>query len=161
MTRVRHVMTRGMRARLVRIPVGAAMLTGAVAGLVPGLFLGCLLGAFVSWVSGAIVYWQRQLGFTLGVSPDLLPFGDQGPLLSQLSNDWPVVVPVSGVAMAIFWGIIVSLSYGLLGSTLNLLGVGSVVRLDVEVDDQVFIRGGPAAPPRTAPGSPPAGTPGS
>lgn len=141
------------------------MLTGAVAGVVPGLFLGCLLGAFVSWASGAIVYWQRQLGFTLGVSPELLPFGDQGPLLSQLSNDWPVVVPASGVAMAVFWGIVVSLSYGLLGSALNLLGVGAVVRLDVEVDDEDLsrdlTRAGPAAPPRTAPGSPPEERPGS
>lgn len=112
------------------------MLTGAVAGVVPGLFLGCLLGAFVSWVSGAIVYWQRQLGFTLGVSPELLPFGDQGPLLAQLNSQWPLVVPASGLAMAIFWGIIVSLSYGLLGSALNLLGGGAVIRLDVEVDDE-------------------------
>lgn len=133
-------MTRAVRARLARIPVRGAMLTGAVAGVVPGLFLGCLLGAFVSWASGAIVYWQKQLGFTLGVSPDLLPFGDQGPLLSQLSNEWLLVVPVSGVAMAIFWGIIVSLSYGLLGSALNLLGVGTVVRLDVEVDDAELSR---------------------
>lgn len=129
-------MTRGVRARLVRIPVRAAMLTGAVAGVVPGLFLGCLLGAFVSWASGAIVYWQRQLGFTLGVSPELLPFGDQGPLLSQLSNSWPLVVPASGVAMALFWGVVVSLSYGLLGSALNLLGLGTVIRLDVEPDDR-------------------------
>lgn len=125
--------TSRVRARLVRIPLRAAMLTGAVAGVVPGLFLGCLLGAFVSWVSGAIVYWQRQLGFTLGVSPQLLPFGDQGPLLAQLNSQWLVVVPVSGVAMAIFWGIIVSLSYGLLGSALNLLGTGSVIRLEVDV----------------------------
>lgn len=154
-------MTRGVRARLVRIPVRAAMLTGAVAGVVPGLFLGCLLGAFVSWVSGAIVYWQRQLGFSLGVSPDLLPFGDQGPLLSQLSNSWPVVVPVSGAAMAIFWGVVVSLSYGLLGSALNLLGVGAVVRLDVEVDDRELTRAGSEAPPRTAPASPPEGRRGS
>lgn len=153
-------MTRPVRARLVRIPVGAAMLTGAVAGVVPGLFLGCLLGAFVSWASGAVVYWQRQLGFTLGVSPDLLPFGDQGPLLSQLSNEWPLVVPLSGVAMAIFWGVIVSLSYGLLGSALNLLGVGAVVRLDVDVDDKELTRAGPGAPPRTAPGSPREGRPG-
>ncbi len=161
-------MTRGTRARLARIPVRAAMLTGAVAGVVPGLFVGCLLGAFVSWASGAIVYWQRQLGFTLGVSPDLLPFGDQGPLLSQLSSDWPLVVPASGIAMAIFWGVIASLSFGLLGSALNVLGVGAVVRLDVEVDDPGLTRDDagltrkdPATPPRTAPGSPPAGRPGS
>lgn len=153
-------MTRGVRARLAPIPVGSAMLTGAVAGVVPGLFLGCLLGAFVSWVSGAVVYWQRQLGFTLGVSPDLLPFGDQGPLLSQLSNDWPVVVPVSGLAMAIFWGVIVSLSYGLLASALNLLGVGAHVHLDVEVDDEGLIRGGPEGPPRSAPEPPPGARPG-
>lgn len=128
-------MTTRVQARLVRIPLRAAMLTGVVAGLVPGLFLGCLLGAFVSWVSGAIVYWQRQLGFSLGISPELLPFGDQGPLLAQLSNEWPVVVPVAGLAMAIFWGVVVSLSYGLLGSALNLVAGGSVLRLEVEVDD--------------------------
>ena len=154
-------MARGVRARLVRVPLAAAMLTGAVAGVVPGLFLGCLLGAFVSWVSGAIVYWQRQLGFTLGVSPDLLPFGDQGPLLSQLSNDWPVVVPVAGLAMAIFWGVVISLCYGLLVSAMNVLGVGSVIRLDVEVDDQAFIRADPAIPPRTSPASPREERPGS
>ncbi|MBO0745768.1 MAG: hypothetical protein J2P43_12170 [Candidatus Dormibacteraeota bacterium] len=154
-------MTRGVPARLARIPVRGAMLTGAVAGVVPGLFLGCLLGAFVSWASGAVVYWQKQLGFTLGVSPDLLPFGDQGPLLSQLSNEWPLVVPAAGVAMAIFWGVVVSLSYGLLAAALNLLGVGAVVRLDVDVDDRELTRAGSAGPPRSVPGSPPEGRPGS
>ena len=154
-------MTTRVRARLARIPLRAAMLTGLVAGLVPGLFLGCLLGAFVSWVSGAIVYWQRQLGFSLGVSPQLLPFGDQGPLLSQLSDQWPVVVPVSGVAMAIFWGVVVSLSYGLLGATMNMVSGGAVLRLDVELDDDDLNPEGPAAPPRSAPRSTPAGRPGS
>ena len=154
-------MTTRVQARLVRIPLRAALLTGAVAGLVPGFFLSCLLGAFVSWVSGAIVYWQRQLGFSLGVSPELLPFGDQGPLLAQLSNQWPVVVPVAGVAMAIFWGIVVSLSYGLLGSALNLVASGAVVRLDVELDDAVVNPEGSAAPPRSAPARAPAGRPGS
>lgn len=154
-------MTTRVRARLVRIPLRAAMLTGAVAGLVPGLFLGCLLGAFVSWVSGAIVYWQRQLGFSLGVSPELLPFGDQGPLLSQLSNQWPLVVPVAGVAMAIFWGVVVSLSYGLLVSALNVIGGGPNVRLEVELDDDQLSPRGPAAPPRSAPVSAPVGRPGS
>lgn len=154
-------MTTRVRARLVRIPVGAAMVTGAVAGLVPGLFLGCLLGALVSWVSGAIVYWQRQLGFSLGVSPELLPFGDQGPLLAQLSNEWPLVVPIAGAAMAIFWGVVVSLSYGLLGSTLNLFAGGGVVRLDVELDDAELTRAGPASLPRSAPASTPAGRSGS
>ncbi len=130
-------MTTRVRARLVRIPLRAAMLTGVVAGLVPGLFLGCLLGAFVSWASGAIVYWQRQLGFSLGISPELLPFGDQGPLLAQLSNEWPLVVPVAGALMAIFWGVVVSLSYGLLGSALNLVAGGAVLHLEVELDDPV------------------------
>lgn len=148
-------MTSRVRARLVRIPLRAAMLTGAVAGLVPGLFLGCLLGAFVSWASGAVVYWQRQLGFTLGVSPQLLPFGDQGPLLAQLSSQWPVVVAVSGGAMALFWGVVVSLSYGLLASALNLVGAGAVVRLDVEVDEGEPTRAGSGGPLRSAPASPP------
>ncbi|MBO0701592.1 MAG: hypothetical protein J2P38_01570 [Candidatus Dormibacteraeota bacterium] len=154
-------MTTRVRARLARIPLRAAMLTGAVAGLVPGLFLGCLLGAFVSWASGAVVYWQRQLGFTLGVSPQLLPFGDQGPLLEQLSTQWPVVVAVSGGAMAIFWGVVVSLSYGLLASAMNLIGAGAVVRLDVDVDDAEVTRAGPEDPPRSAPASPPEDRPGS
>ena len=154
-------MTTRVQARLVRIPLRAALLTGAVAGLVPGFFLGCLLGAFVSWVSGAIVYWQRQLGFSLGVSPELLPFGDQGPLLAQLSNQWPVVVPIAGVAMAIFWGVVVSLSYGLLGSALNLVAGGAVLRLDVELEDQDLSPAGSAAPPRNARARAPAGRPGS
>lgn len=148
-------MTSPVRARLARIPLRAAMLTGLVAGLVPGLFLGCLLGAFVSWVSGAVVYWQRQLGFTLGVSPELLPFGDQGPLLAQLSSQWPLVVPAVGVATALFWGVVTSLSYGLLASALNLLGTGAALRLDVQVDGAELSPGGPAAPPRNAPAPPP------
>lgn len=153
-------MSSPVRARLARIPLRAAMLTGLIAGLVPGLFLGCLLGAFVSWVSGAVVYWQRQLGFSLGVSPELLPFGDQGPLLAQLSSHWLLVVPAVGLATAIFWGVVTSLSYGLLVSALNLLGAGASVRLEVQVDDAGLSRGGPADPPRTAPASSPEDGPG-
>ncbi|MGH7920952.1 MAG: hypothetical protein ACREQM_13565 [Candidatus Dormibacteraceae bacterium] len=123
-----------MRARLVRIPLRGAMLTGAIAGLVPGLFLGCLLGWAVTWLAGAVLFWQHQVGFTLGVSPQLLPFGDQAPLLEQISGNWTVVIPLVGIAMAIFWGVVVSLSYGLLTVALNLLGVGAQVHL--QLDDE-------------------------
>ncbi|MFZ0216076.1 MAG: hypothetical protein WAM30_09070 [Candidatus Dormiibacterota bacterium] len=121
-----------VHARLVRIPIGGAMLTGAIAGLVPGLFLGCLLGWAITWIAGAVLLWQRQLGFTLGVSPQLLPFGDQAPLLEQLSANWAVVIPLVGVGMAVFWGVVVSLSYGLLTVALNLLGVGAQMHLELD-----------------------------
>jgi hypothetical protein len=131
---------------MVRIPVRGAMLTGAIAGMVPGLFLGCLLGWAVTWFAGAVLFWQRQLGFTLGVSPQLVPFGDQAPLLEQISGNWTVVIPLAGVGMAIFWGIVVSLSYGLLTVTLNLLGVGAQVQLELD-DEPGRPRDGRAAAP--------------
>ncbi|TMC76183.1 MAG: hypothetical protein E6J08_14750, partial [Chloroflexi bacterium] len=62
---------------LVRLSIRSAMFAGAITGFVFGLFVGGLLGALLSWFAGAIVDWQSQLGYSLGVTQQLLPLGDQ------------------------------------------------------------------------------------
>jgi hypothetical protein len=71
---------------LVRLSLRSAMFAGAITGFVFGLFLGATLGALLSWLAGAIVDWQAQLGYSLGVTQQLLPLGDQVSSLESLSD---------------------------------------------------------------------------
>ncbi|HYZ00347.1 MAG TPA: hypothetical protein VFA92_02525, partial [Candidatus Binatia bacterium] len=80
----------------------------------------------------AVLEWQRQLGFTLGVTPQLLPFGDQAPLLEQINDGWVLVILATGLAVGLLWGLIGTLAFGLLAGLGNLLRRGIPVEADVD-----------------------------
>ena len=61
---------------LVRLSIRSAMFAGAITGFVFGLFAGATLGALLSWFAGALVDWQSQLGFSLGIAQQLLILGE-------------------------------------------------------------------------------------
>jgi len=98
---------------LVRLSIRSAMFAGAITGFVFGLFLGATLGALLSWFAGAIVDWQAQLGYSLGVTQQLLPLGDQVNSLETLSDQWFLVIPAVGVILGLVCAVIGSLAGGL------------------------------------------------
>lgn len=108
-----------MRARITGVSVRGAMFSGAVAGFVFGLFLGALLGALASWFAGAVVDWERQLGFSLGVTQQLLPFGDQVSALQPVADNWYLVVPAGALFVGLVAAVIGSLAGGLWAVLLN------------------------------------------
>src|SRR5438477_248671 len=83
--------------RVVAVSIRAALIAGGWIGFGLGLVSGCVLGAILSWFSGAIFGWQRDLTFTVGVTEQLLPFGNQIPVLQRLQADWFLVIPVVGL----------------------------------------------------------------
>ncbi|HET9782292.1 MAG TPA: hypothetical protein VFR33_10990 [Candidatus Dormibacteraeota bacterium] len=108
-----------MNDYLVRLSIRSAMFAGAISGFVFGLFMGATLGALLSWLAGAIVEWQAQLGYSLGVTQQLLPLGDQINSLESLSDQWFVVIPVVGLVLGIVFAVIGSLAGGLWASLVN------------------------------------------
>lgn len=117
----------------VRLSIRSAMFAGAITGFVFGLFAGATLGALVSWFAGAIVDWQAQLGFSLGVAQQLLPLGDQVKSLESVSDRWYLVIPAVGVLAGILGALIGLLAGGLWAALVN-MGVlpieVSVIRRD-------------------------------
>lgn len=105
---------------LVRLSIRSAMFAGAISGFVFGLFLGATLGALVSWFAGAIVDWQAQLGYSLGVTQQLLPLGDQVSSLETLSDQWFLVIPAVGVLLGVVCAAIGSLAGGLWAELVNI-----------------------------------------
>ncbi|HXM58388.1 MAG TPA: hypothetical protein VOB72_23510 [Candidatus Dormibacteraeota bacterium] len=120
-----------MSVRIRRMPVWPLMAAGAVSGFVGGFFVGCLLGALLAWFSGAVLDWHRQLGFTLGVTEDLLPLGEQIGVLQTIGDLWWLVVPATGVAVGLLNGLIGLLAGGLMAGMFNRLAHG--MWLDIEV----------------------------
>lgn len=104
---------------LVRLSIRSAMFAGAISGFVFGLFIGATLGALLSWLAGAIVDWQAQLGYSLGVTQQLLPLGDQVNSLSSVSDQWYLVIPGVGVVMGIVCAVIGSLAGGMWAGLVN------------------------------------------
>lgn len=86
---------------IVHVPLRQAAAAGAIGGLVVGLVLGTLIGALLAWLAGAVLDWQRDLSFTLGVARRLLPFGDQIGLLRAVDSLWYVVVPGVAIVLAL------------------------------------------------------------
>jgi len=121
--------------RVVTVSVRAAMIAGAWIGFGLGVVTGCVLGATLAWFAGAILNWQRDLGLTLGVTEQLLPFGSQIPVLQRLQSDWFIVVPFAGVLVGIFAALIGGLIGGLVAASYNRSPFG--VQVVVEVPDQV------------------------
>lgn len=97
---------------LVRLSMRSAMFAGAITGFVFGLFAGAAFGALVTWFAGAIIEWQAQLGYSLGIAQQLLPLGDQINYLDTISDRWYLVIPGVGLV------------FGLLGAFMGLLAGG-------------------------------------
>ncbi len=118
---------------LVRLSIKSAMFAGAIGGFVFGLFAGALLGALVSWIAGQIVDWQAQLGYSLGVTQQLLPLGDQAGSLESLADRWYLVIPAVGLGVGVLAAVVGALAGGLWAELVN------VGLLPIEVN--VFRRG--------------------
>src|SRR2546430_10831227 len=111
---------------LVRLSIRSAMFAGAITGFVFGLFAGATLGALISWFAGAIVDWQAQLGFSLGVTQQLLPLGDQVRSLESVADRWFLVIPGVGFAVGLLGALIGLLAGGLWAPLVN-IGVSPIV----------------------------------
>ena len=120
--------------RVVAVSVRAALIAGGWIGFALGLVSGCVLGAILSWFSGAILSWQRDLTFTVGVTEQLLPFGNQIPVLQRLQADWFLVIPVVGLLVGVFAALVGGLIGGLVAVSYNRSPFG--VQVVVEVPDQ-------------------------
>ena len=102
-----------VQGRFAAISVRAAFLTGMWVGLILGVVMGALLGALLVWFAGTLLDWQRDLGFTLGITRALLPFGDQIAALRWISVTWWAIVPGGALAIGLL-GALVSGSIGAL-----------------------------------------------
>lgn len=105
---------------LVRLSIRSAMFAGAILGFVFGLFAGGTLGALISWVAGQIVDWQAQLGYSLGVTQQLLPLGDQTSSLESVADRWYLVIPGVGLIAGLLGALIGMLAGGLWAALVNL-----------------------------------------
>lgn len=102
-----------VHGRFAAVSVRAAFLAGMWVGLILGVVMGALLGALLVWFAGTVLDWQRDLGFTLGITRALLPFGDQIAALRWISVTWWAIVPAGAVVIGIL-GALVSGSIGAL-----------------------------------------------
>ncbi|TMD29279.1 MAG: hypothetical protein E6I92_01210 [Chloroflexi bacterium] len=109
-----------MNDYLVRLSIRSAMFAGAITGFVFGLFAGATLGALLSWFAGALVDWQSQLGFSLGIAQQLLPLGDQVRELQTVQDRWFVVIPGTGLLMGLLGAFIGVLAGGLWATLVNM-----------------------------------------
>jgi ABC-type lipoprotein release transport system permease subunit len=105
---------------LVRLSIRSAMFAGAITGFVFGLFGGATLGALISWFAGAIMDWQAQLGFSLGVTQQLLPLGDQVRSLEYVADRWFLVIPAIGFVVGVLGALIGLLAGGLWAVLVNM-----------------------------------------
>ena len=105
---------------LVRLSIRSAMFAGAITGFVFGLFAGATLGALISWFAGALVDWQSQLGFSLGIAQQLLPLGDQVRDLQTVSDRWFLVIPGMGLLVGLLGAFIGLLAGGLWATLVNM-----------------------------------------
>jgi cobalamin synthase len=105
---------------LVRLSIRSAMFAGAITGFVFGLFAGCTLGALLSWFAGALIEWQAQLGFSLGIAQQLLPLGDQAGSLQSISDRWFIVIPAVGLLIGLLGAFIGLLAGGLWAVLVNM-----------------------------------------
>ena len=126
--------SRQVNVRLRRLPLGPVMAGGAVSGFVGGLFAGCVLGALAAWFAGAVLDWHRQLGFTLGVTEELLPLGEQVGVLQIMRDLWFLVIPAAGLLLGTLNGLVGFLTGGLMGGLFNHFAAD--IALDLDVDER-------------------------
>jgi hypothetical protein len=105
---------------LVRLSIRSAMFAGGMGGFVFGLFAGSILGAVIVWFAGALVDWQAQLGFSLGVEQQLLPLGDQVGSLETVADRWYLVIPATGLVIGAIGALIGMLAAGLWAALVNM-----------------------------------------
>src|SRR5438309_11833090 len=98
--------------RVVAVSIRAALIAGGWIGFALGPVSGCVFGAILSWFSGAILSWQRELTFTVGVTEQLLPFGNEIPELQRLQADWFIVIPVVVLVVGAFVALVCALLGG-------------------------------------------------
>jgi len=122
--------------RLRQVPLWPLMSAGAISGFVGGFFVGCVLGAVLAWFSGAVLDWHRQLGFTLGVTEDLLPLGEQIGVLQTIGDLWWLVVPAVGVAIGLLNALIGLLAGGLMAGLFNRLSRGMWLEVEVRREER-------------------------
>ncbi len=108
-----------LHGRLAAISVRASFFAGAWVGAALGLVIGAVLGAFGVWLTGAVLDWQRELGFTLGIARTLLPFGDQVAALRWISTSWWLVIPAVALATALASGLVGGMIGALLAAAYN------------------------------------------
>lgn len=130
----REAESRQVNVRLRRLPLWPVMAGGAVSGFVAGLFAGCVLGATAAWFAGAVLDWHRQLGFTLGVTEELLPLGEQVGVLQTMRDLWFLVIPAMGLLFGVLNGLVGFLTGGLMGGLFNRFA--REIALDVDVDER-------------------------
>lgn len=122
------------RGRLASVSVGASMAAGGWVGLTLGLTLGALFGAVVAWLAGAIVGWQRDLSFTLGVAQRLLPLGDQTDVLREISARWYLTVPAVAIGFGLLGALVGALLAGILAAAYNRSPHKASVDVEVHAD---------------------------
>ena len=71
------------------------------------------------WFAGAMIDWQSQLGYSLGIAQQLLPLGDQINYLETISDRWFLVIPGVGVVMGLLGAFIGLLAGGLWAALVN------------------------------------------
>jgi hypothetical protein len=108
-----------LHGRLAAISVRASFFAGMWVGAALGVVIGALLGAFLVWLTGAVLAWQRELGFTLGIARTLLPFGDQIAALRWISTNWWLVIPAVALASAVASGLVGGVIGALLAAAYN------------------------------------------
>ena len=108
-----------VHGRLAAVSVRASFGAGAWVGFALGVVAGAIAGALLVWFAGTVLDWQRDLGFTLGVTRRLLPFGDQVAALRWLSGTWWAVIPASAVAVGLLGALVGGLIGGLLAAAYN------------------------------------------
>ena len=123
-----------VRGRVVALSIRAAMVAGAWIGFALGLVAGCVFGAALAWFAGAILSWQRDLSLTLGVTEQLLPFGNQVPVLQRIEADWFIVVPFAGLLIGLFTALVGALIGGLVAVSYNRSPFGVQVLVEVPED---------------------------
>lgn len=106
-------------AYLARLSVRSSIEAGAWVGFCLGLLAGAIIGAAITWLAGAILEWQRQLSYTVGVSQALLPFGDRRDSLQSIQDWWILVIPATGIAVGLLIGVLGGLVGGLLAVAYN------------------------------------------
>ena len=108
-----------VRGRLAGISVRASFGVGLWVGFSLGLVSGAVLGAGLAWLAGALLDWQRDLAFTLGVGRNLLPLGDQVGALRWISSTWYLVIPATALVVAMVVALLGALIGALLAAAYN------------------------------------------
>lgn len=106
-------------AYLARLSIRSSIEAGAWVGFCLGLLAGAIIGAAITWLAGAVLEWQRQLSYTIGISQALLPFGDRRDSLQSVQDWWFLVIPATGILVGLLVGILGALVGGLLAVAYN------------------------------------------